>query len=441
MLVGAGLLVMVIAAFLGYAHYRAHRFLTELPGKLGADIRQETNSFTYSQSGGPEGKTLYTIHAAKAIQHKDGRYTLRDVGIVLYGRKQERADRIYGSEFEYDQKAGMIRAMGEVHLDLEAPAAKGAHAKMDYAAGKDLHGQGEHEVDDAHLIHVTTSGLVYLEKLGVAATDKEIQFEAGGMKGQAVGADYSSDTGVVVLHSSVKMVGLEHGRPAVLTAARAELDRAKLQMVLSQAKYVTVGANVPGGETGGREQTAQAQMVVVHLRSDGTAEKVEADGAVTLKDGAGGVVTAPKGVVVLSAASQPQSAVLSGGVEYGSDEPLRQAQGEAAVGKAVFDKVGRLQQVVMTGSVHLYEKVRNSRGANVPWSERNLDAAAVVLAMGMDGAGKAQLRDAKASGDARLRVVSTTGKGSTSSLLAGDVLTANFARANGVDHLTEVHGD
>jgi len=441
LLAGAVLLVIVIAAFLGYARYRAHRFLTELPGKLGADIRQETNSFTYSQSGGPEGKTLYTIHAAKAIQHKDGRYTLRDVGIVLYGRKQERADRIYGSEFEYDQKAGVVRAMGEVHLDLEAPTAKDAHAKMDYAAGKDLKGKGEHEVDDAHLIHVTTSGLVYLEKLGVAATDQEIEFEAGGVKGQAVGADYSSDTGVVVLHSAVKMVGLEKGQPTVLTATRAELDRAKMRVVLSHAKYVTVGGRGSGDGAAAGEQTAQAELVAVRLRSDGTAEKVEAEGAVTLKDGEGGVVTAPRGVVLLNAASQPQSAVLSGGVKYGADGPLRQSQGEAAESRATFDKVGRLERVLLTGAVHLHERVRGSGAAG--WSERELGAGAVDLAMDTNAGGKVRLREATGTGDARLRLVNPPGKtgGATSSSLAGDVLTAHFARVNGAQHLTEVHGD
>src|SRR5580658_7980446 len=102
LLVGAGLLVVVIAAFVGYGHYRAHRFLTNLPQKLGIDIRQETNNFTYSQS--VEGRTVYTIHAAKAVERSDGMMRLHDVGIVLYGRKQDRADRIYGKEFEYDQK-------------------------------------------------------------------------------------------------------------------------------------------------------------------------------------------------------------------------------------------------------------------------------------------------------------------------------------------------
>ena len=88
LLVGAGLLVVVIAAFVGYAHCRAHRFLTNLPQKLGIDIQQETNDFTYSQSA--EGRTIYTIHAAKAVEHKDGKMKLHDVGIVLYGREGTR---------------------------------------------------------------------------------------------------------------------------------------------------------------------------------------------------------------------------------------------------------------------------------------------------------------------------------------------------------------
>src|SRR6202047_4272547 len=261
LLVGAGLLVIVIAGFLGYAHYRAHRFLRDLPQKLGVDIRRETNNGTYSQS--VQGRTVYTIHAAKAVERSDGKMTLHDVGIVLYGRKQDRADRIYGKEFEYDQKNEIIRAVGEVHIDLQAPEAADANAKMDYAAGKDLQGAragggvgGEHESNDDRLIHVTTSGLVFLRKLGVAATDKDIEFASGGMTGHAVGADYSADTGVVVLHAAVKVNGLQHDRPVVLTASHAVLDRPGQTIVLSQAKYVSIG-NAGGGEADRAEgQTA-----------------------------------------------------------------------------------------------------------------------------------------------------------------------------------------
>src|SRR5215470_14322048 len=121
LLAGAGLLILVITGFLGIAHYRSHRFLANLPGKLGIDVRQEADSYTYSQT--VKGKTVFTVHAAKAIQHKDGKYTLHDVGIAVYGQGEDRVDRIYGKEFELDQAAGVVRAMGEVHLDLQAPAA------------------------------------------------------------------------------------------------------------------------------------------------------------------------------------------------------------------------------------------------------------------------------------------------------------------------------
>ena len=438
LLVGAGLLVVVIASFLGYAHYRAHRFLTNLPKKLGVNVRRETNGFTYSQS--VQGRTIYTVHAAKAVERADGKVTLHDVGIVLYGRKEDRADRIYGKEFEYDQKNEVIRADGEVHIDLQAPEAADANAKMDYAAGKDLPAGGGGEHKDARLIHVTTSGLVFLQKLGVAATDKDIEFESGGLTGHAVGADYSSDTGVVVLHSAVRVSGLERDRPVVLTASRAELDRENERAVLTQAKYMAVGGKSGAGET------VEARNVVVHLRPDGTAERIEAEGEVTLTDGSGGTVVAPRGEMALSTQSQPQSAMLLGGVRYSEDEPLREAKGEASEARVAFDTAGRPQHVVTTGTVHLRERVRVSNAVDEAWGEHELNAAQVELALAIDDAGKAQLRYAKATGDAWVKVMNPAGihgggGGTTSSALAGDVLTAHFVRVGMADHLAEVHGD
>ena len=57
------------------------------------------------------------------------------------------------------------------------------------------------------------------------------------------------------------------------------------------AKYVSVGGKAKGEEG----QTARGDHVVVHLRSDGSAENVEAEGEVTLTNGAGGSVVAPRG--------------------------------------------------------------------------------------------------------------------------------------------------
>ncbi|MGD0442638.1 MAG: LptA/OstA family protein [Edaphobacter sp.] len=443
LLAGAGLLVLVVAAFLGYAHHRAHRFLKDLPAKLGIDVEEQGDTITWSQSVGPN--TVYTIHAAKEIKHKDGKILLHDVGIVLYGKKQNRTDRIYGNEFEYDQAAGIVRAVGQVHIDLQAPQPEDANAKKDYAAGKDLQGAqtgagavGAHENKDERLIHVTTNGLVFLQKLGVAATEKDIEFELGGMTGHAVGADYNSDTGVVVLHSAVRVNGLQHDRPVLLTASHAVLDRPGQTLLLLQAKYVAVG-----GEQGGAEgQTAQAQHVVVHLRKDGSAERVEGEGEVTLTNGAGGKVVAPRGEMMVNPQNQPVSAVMVGGVRYESDEPLRQAQGEAAEGRVAFDKKGQPEHVAMTGPVSMKERVRASDAAGGPWSERELHAGAVELSLATDSAGRTLLRDARATGDARLKVVSADPKGgTTSSAFSGDVLTARFVRIGSVDHIAEVHGD
>ena len=439
LLVGAGLLVAVVASFLVYAHHRAHRFLTNLPAKLGVDVRRETNGYTYSQS--VEGRKVYTIHAARAVERSDGKTVLHDVGIVLYGRKQDRADRIYGNEFEYDQTNGVVRAVGEVHIDLQAPEATDAKAKTDYAAGKDLQGAagqsaGESESKDERLIHITTSGLVFLQKLGVAATEKDIEFESGGLTGHAVGADYNSDTGVVVLHSEVRVTGLQHDRPLVLTASHAVLDRPRQTMELSQAKYVAVGT----GKDDGEGQTAQAQHVVVHLRKDGSAERLEAQGEVTLSNGSGGSMVAPRGEMTLNAQNQPQSAVMAGGVKYGSDDPLRQAQGEAAEGRMAFDTKGHPEHVVMSGPVHLLERVRAS--AAEPWSRRELNAGAVELGLAADPRGRTILRNAKATGDARVKQLNVSAKnGTTSSEIAGDTLTAHFVRVGDTDHIAEMHGD
>jgi lipopolysaccharide export system protein LptA len=207
-------------------------------------------------------------------------------------------------------------------------------------------------------------------------------------------------------------------------------------MVLSQAKYVAVGGSADGVEG----QTAQAQHVVAHLRKDGSAERVEAEGEVTLTNGAGGSVVAPLGEMTLNAENQPQSAVMTGGVKYRSDDPLRQAQGEAAEGRAAFDRKGHPEHVLMNGSVHFQERVRPS--AAEPWSQRELHAGAVELALAADSAGKTILRDAKATRDARVKQLNVSAKnGTTSSEVAGDVLTAHFVRVGGTDHIAEVHGD
>ena len=442
LLVGAGLLVGVIAAFVGVAHYKAHKFIKDLPGKLGIDIQQDSTGFTASQSKG--SKTIYTIHAAKAQKRKDGKLALHDVGIVLYGSGQgaeQRVDRIYGNEFEYDQSQGVVRAIGEVHIDLQAPAPVDANARVEYAKGHGAHTGG---AEDEHLIHVITSELVFLQKLGTAATSQDLEFEYNGIKGRAHGADYSTDSGDLVLEQAVKVSGVKDGQPVVLTADRAELEREKNQLSLAHAVYTITGGKprTQAGTNVAGTRVVKAAQVTAFLRPDGTVERALGEGGVSLVDDDGTTVTAARGEVHLNGANQPQTASLAGGVHYVADDPLRQARADAEESHAEWDKNGLLKHAVLTGAVHLHERRLNEAGTGAGTgdgvSERDLVSKALDLVVASEKNRRSQLQQAQAAGSARLTVVSAGGGGKASSskggvgggkrtsVLSGDLLTVLF---------------
>ncbi len=430
LLAGAVVLVLVLAAFIGVARYWTHHFLAKLPAKLGVDIRSETNGFTYSQS--LQGKTIYTIHAAKELEHRDGKITLHDVRMVLYGKKGDRADAITGDEFEYDQSAGMVRAIGPVHIDLKAADAA-AVARAD-RPGKAKEHARETGSGEAKILHATTSGLIYMDKLGVAATSEPIEFELGGMTGHAVGADYNSDTGVLLLHSAVNMSGVTGKRPMTLTAAAAELDTRDQRALLTSAKYRT-GANNSEGKT------ATAEHATLHRRADGSLERIEAQGNV-MSEGPSGRVVSQRADVMLNEQSQPKSAVLTGGVVYSLDGPLQQRQGQAAAANISFDAEGRASHAVFTGAVRMTEKTRATDAAKEPWSVRDLTAAKVDAGLVAVDGHRSELREIDATGGARLTVVksgslaSAKGKGTTE--LAADDLKAHLIGAGGAKRQPEL---
>jgi len=397
---GGLLLVAVVVGFIGYAHYRAQKFLIGLPGRLGINITQETDNFTYSQSS--RGKTIFTVHASKAISRKDGKITLHDVGIVLYGRKEDRADRIHGSEFEYDQKAGVLRAIGEAFIDLSAPSGPGAD-KTD---------------GSAQMIHVKTGGLVFMQKERSVGTDEGIEFEANGLTGNAVGASYDAASGMLLLKSAVKVSGLRGAagseRPMVLTASRAEMDRETEMVLLDTPKFVSAG------DAGA--QTMKAEHAVVHVAASGMPDAIEARGRVVLVDDGRGTVSAERLDVALNANGQPREGHLFGGVRFVNDEDGKRETGQAGDARVSFDGEGRPVRAVMTEAVEMNDK------AGV--SERQLNAEKVELMLSGGGKQKLVLRGAVASGGngARFQTVDSRAgdAGGTTLSVRSNVLTGRF---------------
>ena len=414
-------LILVIGGFIGTARYVRHRLKNALMTKLGVTIDNGSINVAYSHT--EQGRTIYTLHAAteKPVPGSNGVIALHEVSIVLYGKKGDRSDRIYGDDFEYDKNSGVVRAKGLVHIDLQAAGGKAKGAAVSPAgavpdARKDASkAAGKPDAAGGRVLHVTTSSLVYMEKLGVAATGEYIEFQVGGMKGHATGADYASDSGLLTLHSAVSMEGTTAGRPVKLTAATATFDDRNQETFLTQAKYESQG------------RTAEAEQATLHTRPDGTLSQVEAQGNVTARVN-GATAVSQRADVMLNAASEPQSAVLTGGVKFARDRPLQQVNGQADEATIAFDgqKKPQPQHAVFNGAVHITERTRKTEVVKEPWSTRDLIAAKVDALLAPAGPGHSQLKEAEATGNPRLTIVNngslarTSGQG-TMELSADDL--------------------
>lgn len=135
LVISAGvLLIAALGVFLASAKFRNPFKIRDLPKRLGLNIQQEANGYTYSHSLGAH--MHYKIHASKEVQLRNNRVVLHGVEIELYSEDGKRVDRIAGDEFEYDEKAGKATAPGTVDITLMRPGPEQA-AEVKEAAPKD----------------------------------------------------------------------------------------------------------------------------------------------------------------------------------------------------------------------------------------------------------------------------------------------------------------
>jgi lipopolysaccharide export system protein LptA len=372
LLVAGIALIAVILGFVGYARYRVRRLVRDLPKRLGVDIKQETNGFTYSQSIG--GRTVFTVHASKEIQRVNGRITLHDVGITVYGRTPGNADRIHGNDFEYDPADGTLTASGEVFLDLQAPEATAAPQ----SAAK----------PGTRVIHVKTSGLVFLEKQRSATTSQLIEFESGGLRGSAMGASFNSADGKIVLQRDVKVTGVRDGRPLGLTAEHAELDRSR------NLNFFQLSSAVASETTASGRQTISADQAIGNLTADGSLTSVQASGHVLLKRDSGGSLSGDRLAASFRKDGGPSSVLrqahLTGNVYFEQQGQSGLEQGRMRDVNVEFDSEGQPAQATLEGDVAL--------AMHAPDAERKLQAQRVQLNLHRDATGRSVLQTAQAFG-------------------------------------------
>jgi lipopolysaccharide export system protein LptA len=354
---GALLLLGVLAAFIGYGRYRALKEYRQIIARSGVSITHDSNGVTYSQS--LKGKKVFTIRAKTESTLGGGKYALHDAELLLYNRNGNAADHIYGSEMEYDQNEQVARAKGEVFMDIQPP--------QGLENGGRTQTQTRIQTTEprsalAPVIHVRTSGLVYIRKLGVAATEQQVEFNYGDMTCTALGAQFNTNENTLRLLANVHMDGLAHGKPLHVTAARADMSRDE-----NIANLTT-----PVVTSDDRKMTADA--AVITLRHDGSIESVQGNNRVVLTDKTQ-QITANRLDASLNAQSIPQTAKLTGDVVMVDSNPLRPAHGSAAVVDVAMNAQGQPTKVVATGTARLSMVDRKS---NPGGFTRSMDGAKII---------------------------------------------------------------
>jgi len=462
LLIGGGLLVAAIAIFLGAGQWKLLKTFKDVPGRLGIDVEQSADGVNYTQTR--KGKTIFRIHAAKAVTRKTGGTTaLHDVTIDLYGDDGNRTDTITGSEFEYDPNAGLARAAGTVEILMMRPGVKPAISELKLGASnaeaaipgslkvpvaKPGASGGRQQAASAVLgaitddaIHIETSGLTFNQKTGVATTEQRVDFALRQGSGNSIGATYDSPKGHLILDRAVELIVERSGAgagPVTVHASHAEFahDAMECRMAQAQAEY-----------SGGSVQTAHA---LIHFREDGSVIRVDGSDGVDLRTLSGSRVTAPTGMLEFDAANHPERGLLQGGTRLEMSEPNRQVRGTSPVAQLTFDALGRLSLAHLEQGVvfNSQQQVTTAKGEEAQvrrtWNSRTADVAfapvtgTVKPAPGKPpAAGHVEPRTIHGFGGVVVTSQTVTGGAATPSRLAADTVLAELAPGGA---LTSLHG-
>ncbi len=404
-LVLAGVLVAAILGFFLFTRYRLSHVGRDLPARLGFNIQQDANGFTYSKSQG--GHTLFTLHASKVIQYKgNGRATLHKVSITLYGKDGSRNDHVYGDEFEYDAAQGTAHALGPVYLDVQAPAGTRGTAPQN------------------RTVHAETSGLIFNQKTGEARTDAPVKFSVADAQGTAVGAAYDANEGVLILQKDVHFTAQLTKGPLALVAEHAEfnIDTRQLALLKPDARYA------------GEHNTAE--QALVYFRPDGTVEKADANGRVNMQADQGRELHASALEVVMDAHGNTQRATLDGGLLFSANEGPHSIHGDANSGILQLGPDGELKRVEMHNAVTVVDQeigpVNDPHGSVT----REVRGSTVVIDLVTSPQGHAQAEKLMASGNGVLTehtIYSDSPPQNT--VMKGDVIQATLREGRALDTL------
>jgi lipopolysaccharide export system protein LptA len=433
-LAGGVLLVAALGGFLLVGKWKHHINIKDLPQRLGIDIQQEANGFTFTHAFGAHSQ--FKIHASKVMQLKNGHATLHDVKIELYGDDGSRVDRIEGAEFDYDQKAGTARAAGPVEITLMRPGVAPSIApKAAPGAGDPKSNAKPNALEAAEAkaaageIHVKADGVTFDQKSGVATTDQHVEFVLAQGTGSAIGAHYDSQQGHLVLDHAVELNVKRDNVPVALHAQHAEFERDTMNCDLRGAS-----ADYQGGKA-----TAGAAKIL--FREDGSAVRLDASAGFTLTSATGSHVAAPQGNLIFDEQNHPRHGHMEGGVTMDSASATsngsRQLHGTAATAELEFTNQGELRHAHLERGVE-FKTSEESQGKDGPLRvSRSWHSPVADVELREAAKGQMELASLHGVGGVTINAESQRGKGAVSpSKLAADELTGDFGPASELRQMT-----
>lgn len=396
----AAVLLLAILGFILYGRWRLRHIAQDLPARLGLSIQQTTEGYVLSKT--VQGRTIFKLRAARAVEFKSGqRVSLHHVEIDFYNRSGP-TDSISGDEFEYDPHTQMVQSQGTTHIVLYPPPGAGSSSFARENGGRP--------------IRLTTHGLVFNQKTGVAACTGEVDFEVAGSSGRSNGADYDSKVGRLTLRSDVSFATTLRNRPSVLRAARAVYLRNENQVKLTQPRLSSEGLH-------GTER-AEADNAIVTLRGNGSVERLEGRGNVRLVSGDGTSVYSGEVTTNFGPRNQPQNAHFAGGVQVVRDSPADKTVGRSQEADMVFTNDGHARQIAFDKGVSFQQRINVGDHR----TDRMLTANSLVLRLFRRKTRHLQLSAAEATGSAVFTSRSAApGHKPNETSLAGQSLKAQFA--------------
>ena|GEM_PF-783450 len=390
-LVAGALLLVTLGVFLVRAKWKNLLNRHDLPQRLGKNIVQEADGYTYVHAFGAHSQ--YRIHASREVELKTDFVELHDVQIDLYGEDGKQIDKITGDIFEYDQKTGKATAQGPVEMLLTRPSAsteaameQADKARGDKAKGKKAKGDKDkdeknkedkikaHVIADAGAtggagkggavqIDVKTSGVTFDRNSGLVTTDQRVNFSAAQGAGSAMGASYNSQSGYLTLEQAVELTTNRGGDEVKIHAQRAEFDRGAQSCEMERASAAF---------SGGQADAAEARIL---FREDGSAQRLDAKGGFTLATTKGGHVAAPVAWMDFDEHSEPVHGHMEGGVTMDSANEGRTMHGKSPAAELNFAAKGELKSAHLERGVEMTSVETSAENAGQDAGKGALDAS------------------------------------------------------------------